>query len=87
MKESELRLESLYVSDPSILTMNEVRAAAIALYDIVKGAQKYSAAGCDALMEQNRCFAIAKTKIQEAVFWANRAISYSDCDIQIGDNE
>ena len=87
MKESELRLESLYVSDPSIQMMNEVRAAAIALYDKVKGAQKYSAAGCDALMEQNRCFSIAKTKIQEAVFWANRAISYSNCDIQIGDNE
>jgi len=87
MKESELRLEPLCVSAPSVQMMNEVRAAAIALYDRVKGAQKYSAAGYDALMEQNRCFAMAKTKIQEAVFWANRAISYSNCDIQIGDNE
>lgn len=88
MKESNFKLDPIRVSAETSMDMAEVRKAAIALYDEVIHVQRRTTPSLMSYKiteEQNRCFAMAKTKIQEALFWANRAVSYTDCDIQIGD--
>lgn len=87
MKESNFRLNPIQVSAETLMDMDEVRNAAIALYDEIVHVQRRtttSLASYKIAEEQNRCFALAKTKIQEALFWVNRAVSYADCDAQIG---
>lgn len=89
MKESDFKLSPIQVSAETLMDMGEVRKAAIALYDEVVCVQRRTTSSLISYKiaeEQSRCFAIAKTKIQEALFWANRAASYADCgDILIGD--
>lgn len=89
MKESYFKLNPIQVSAETSMDMAEVRKAAIALYDEVVFVQRRTTSSLISYKiaeEQSRCFAMAKTKIQEALFWANRAVSYADCgDIQIGD--
>lgn len=85
MKESNFKLDPIQVSAETSMDMGEVRKAAIALYDEIAFIQRRTTMNNISYKiaeEQSRCFAIAKTKIQEALFWANRAMSFADCDIQ-----
>ena len=87
MKESDFKLNPIQVSAETLMDMGGVRNAAIALYDEVVCVQRRTTSSYISYKiteEQNRCFALAKTKIQEALFWVNRAVSYADYDAQIG---
>ena len=76
-RESTFRLEPLPLTEKAQQHIAKVRALAVDLFDALVDIE-YSAK-----IEKNKvlddiagCLSVAKSKLQESTFWANRAASY-----------
>lgn len=77
-RESTFKIEPIIVTDKEIKRQMEIiRSRAEDLYDeIQKLTTKAIMQSPDINNETLRCISLAKTKIQESVFWAMRGASY-----------
>jgi len=76
-RESTFRLEPLPLTDGAKKHVEKIRRLAVDLFDAVHDIEYAAKTEKNAAIEDVMgCVAIAKNKIQEATFWANRGASY-----------
>lgn len=76
-RESTFRLEPLPLTDNAKQHIEKIRQLAIELFDAVHDVEfAAKTENSKVLNDISVCINIAKNKIQEATFWANRGASY-----------
>ena len=76
-RESTFRLEPLPLTDEAKKHIEKIRKLAIDLFDAVHDIEYTAKTENNKVLDDIvGCVSMAKTKIQEATFWANRGASY-----------
>lgn len=76
-RESTFRLEPLPLTDEAKQHIEKIRKLAIELFDAMHDVEYAASTEKNGAIEDIMgCVAIAKIKIQEVTFWANRGASY-----------
>lgn len=75
MDHNVMRQQYRQLTDQDKADLQKVKDYAFDLYEFVHELEPRAGASCEAEAASRRCFALAKTKIEEAVMWATKGIT------------